>query len=337
MTRRILTIALAVFAFALAASPAQAAKTPHRYSPRHGAKCRKHYRRVKHGRKVFCVRKATKAAPKAPASPLPAAEKVKLHSHLDPTFTRDPMDPFKVTYAYSASATQEVVAAPQTARASAVEETAPLPSGVLSFFSDGKLECAINVGSGISGSECPVTYQALGEHRVTTIYSSGEQSATETEVDNIQPLPTTSTLTTTYTSEVPTEAGVASGLWRVGILEARSAASPPFLAPSIGCGASAASERLDGSGCYQLGASSSYVFVESTGACLTKVYLSKETGDPGVVGGAAEVTAEGLTAAAVSAGTYHLRAVVGGSGGYAISEAITPLQIDPEYEGQSAC
>ena len=177
---------------------ADAAKAPHRYSPKHGAKCRTHYKRVKHRHKAYCVRtRSTRESARHPASVLPVQLDRKLHSHLDPTFTRDPLNPFKVTYAYSASASQE--AAPQLRAVGVAEEPAPLPSGVLSLFSDGKLECAINVGGSATGSECPVGYQTLGSHTVTIIYTSGEQSATETEVEQIDPLATDTTLTVDYT------------------------------------------------------------------------------------------------------------------------------------------
>lgn len=204
--RRILTILLVGLSGVIFTAPAGAAKAPHRYSPHHGSKCRVGYKRVvKHKRhhrtKVFCVKRAMKkkAAPTPPAASAPNAatsEKPKLHSHLDPTFTRDPLNPFKVTYAYSASASQE--ASPQLRAMGVMEEPAPLPSGVLSLFSDGKLECAINVGGNATEGECPVTYQALGQHTVTTIYASGEQSATETETEQIDPLPTTTSLTLSY-------------------------------------------------------------------------------------------------------------------------------------------
>jgi hypothetical protein len=207
---------------------------------------------------------------------------------------------------------------------------------VLSFFSDGVLECAINVGAGVEGSECPVTYKALGEHRVTTIYTTGEASATESEVEDITPLGTETTLAIGYTPETPVEAGVASGLWRVGVLTAQTGASPPGVHSQLGCG-SGAVERLDKTGCYQLAASPSYVFVESTGTCLTKVFISKETGDPGVSGGSLTVTAEGIPASAIEAGMDHLRASVATAGGYAGSEATSSLEFSPAYEAQAPC
>jgi hypothetical protein len=334
MTKKIMTIALAVFALAALAAPALAAKSPHRYSPRHGAKCRKSYRRVKHGRKVYCVRKVVRAVPKSPPPPQATTDAIKLHAHLDPTYTRNPLDPFEVTYAYSASATQQTFA--ESVALGAVE-SAPLPSGVLSFFSDGKLECAVNVGSGIEGSECPVRYSALGSHTVTTIYASGEQSATETETESIAPLATETTLNMSYSPEAPVEAGVASGLWRVGTVSAESGASPSPAHSVIGCGGPAMTERLDGSGCYQLGAATSYVFVETSGTCLTKVYVSKETGEPGMVGGASKVMAEGIPAAAIEGGVDHVRATVTAGAGYAGSEATAALRLDPVYEGQHGC
>jgi hypothetical protein len=115
---------------------------------------------------------------------------------LDPTYTRDPLDPFKVTYEYSASATQSR----QTALIATVEEPAPLPAGVLALYSDGKLECAENVGGAATGGECPVSYSKLGEHKVTTIYASGEESATETEVEDIEPISSSTTLSIAYTA-----------------------------------------------------------------------------------------------------------------------------------------
>lgn len=163
----------------LGAGRTAAAPSPHRYSPKHGH-CKRGYRRVKRHKKVLCIKKRGKAA---------TAEKIKLHAHLDPTYTRDPADPFKVTYAYSASATQEPVAASVSS-----ETPAPLPSGVLALYSDGKLECAVNVGGGFDESACPVTYSALGSHTITTIYSSGEQSATETEVEHIEAIPTSTSV-----------------------------------------------------------------------------------------------------------------------------------------------
>lgn len=187
---RFLTILAALVIFwALAVSPAFAGKSPHRYSPKAGAHCRKHYKRVKHRKRVFCVKRAAKSQ---------RPEDVKLHAHLDPAFTRDPLNPFRVTYAYSASATEESVGRSSAPARASDEAPAQLPSGVLAFYSDGSLECAVNVGGAVMGGECPVTYQALGQHRVTTIYTSGEESATETEIETIDPLSTLTNVTIDY-------------------------------------------------------------------------------------------------------------------------------------------
>jgi hypothetical protein len=40
---------------------------------------------------------------------------------------------------------------------------------------------------------------ALGNHTVSTVYTSGEESATETEVEHVGPLPTTTALEVTFT------------------------------------------------------------------------------------------------------------------------------------------
>jgi hypothetical protein len=168
------------------------------YTPRHGMPCRHGYSKVfkvvkRHGQRRR-VRTCVKHKARFPTTA------TKLHAHLDPTYTRDPLDPFTVTYAYRASATQEVAATASAspATASGTEEPAPLPWGVLALYSDGRLECAINVGGSTTGSDCPVSYQVLGSHTVTTIYSSGEESATETETEVIAPLPTVTTLSLRY-------------------------------------------------------------------------------------------------------------------------------------------
>lgn len=215
MHLRILAPLLAALALLLPA--AASAKAPHRYSPKHGAKCHKGYRRVKHHGHVYCVksRKRHRTAR--------ALEKVKLHAHLDPTYTRNPLDPFEVTYAYSASATQE-----PAARSASVstEEPAPLPKGVLSFYSDGILECSINVGGSATGDECPVDYQALGVHKVTTLYTAGEESATVTETENIGPLMTSVSLSLSYSDLPGGPEQTGPETWRLGTLVVTGSAMP---------------------------------------------------------------------------------------------------------------
>lgn len=289
MRHRILVAALAVLVAAILA-PSASAHSPHRYSPKHGAKCHRTYRRVKHHGHVFCVKRHRKATAMAP-------EKVKLHAHLDPTFTRNPLDPFEVKYAYSASATMAAASA-QVATVSVTEEPAPLPSGVLSLFSDGQLECAINVGSGVEGSECPVSYKALGEHRVTTIYTSGEQSATETEVENIGPLGTETTLSVSY-APLPYVFREQIGTLTV----AAGLATPPGGSPSVElCGAtcSALSHEVP-------------VYGHFFGQTLEWV----------------TVDGEELSLAEVEKGIAHARAHFAGTPGFSPSTAEAAVQFTP--------
>jgi hypothetical protein len=156
----------------------------------------------RHGKTIrlrvpVCVkRKASKTIPKMPPSSPAPQRTIKLHAHLDPSFTRDPTDPFKVTYAYSASATSETLS--DGVALDAPVEPAPLPEGVLQLFSDGNLACAINVGGSTTGGECPIEYSKLGQHTVTTIYASGATSATETQVENVEAIKGTISLSVSY-------------------------------------------------------------------------------------------------------------------------------------------
>jgi hypothetical protein len=125
---------------------------------------------------------------------------VKLHAHLDPSFTRDPTNPFQVTYAYSASATTETINLGADHTQGAPEAT-PLPEGVLNFYSNGVLACSINVGGAAAGGECPVIYAGLGRQTVTTVYLSGELSATETAIEEVSPFTGSIDLTVAYTPD----------------------------------------------------------------------------------------------------------------------------------------
>lgn len=146
--------------------------------------CRKHYvkrsivvTRHAHGhrykvRETVCryvPPKVKKAAPSVP---------VALHAHLAPSFIQSPTNPFAVTYGYSASATV------------GNEPEPSLPAGVLSFYTDGALACAINVGGPVTGGLCSVTYGYTGIHTVTVIYTSGSTSDTEGDVEHIEPFGT---------------------------------------------------------------------------------------------------------------------------------------------------
>jgi hypothetical protein len=189
------------------------------YVPRHGKACHRGYvkkhrvvKRHGHRRRVrVCVKKRGAAPGAFPTS----TRRTLLHARLDPSYTRDPKDPFTVTYQYEGSASAVV-----TREASVTEEPEAPPSGVLALYSDGSLECAVNVGGPLNEAECPVTYLALGEHRVTTVYTAGDQSATTTEIKTIKPLPTTTTLTAQFTPTAPHE--VSTGTYLLGELSAQT-------------------------------------------------------------------------------------------------------------------
>jgi hypothetical protein len=335
MHRKILVAALAVLGVALVASPA-IAKGPHRYSPRHGAKCKKSYRQVKHHGKRFCVKRAAKKK-----ATIPVPERVKLHAHLDPSFTRNPLNPFQVTYAYSASATQESLGA-----VASLVEPAPLPAGVLALYSDGKLECAINVGAGIEGSECPVSYQALGEHRVTTIYSSGEQSATETEVENIGPLATTTTLSVSYepfTRSLDTfgcgegstclieEGWHENGGFEIGILHIHGGVSPFGVAPVSACGSTASCRPLildaSGNASFPVSVIANWIAHEERVVDVGEtIELEPEAIKHVEVGG---ILSE-VPLSEVESGAFYFRVVSPSRAGYIFSEATTPIQFSPQ-------
>jgi hypothetical protein len=120
-------------------------------------------RRVKRGY-VDCVWRAPKAKSLAP---------VKLAVHLDPLFTQSANDPLAVVYTASATAATNGVGGPQ------------LPAGVLDFYSDGALACSTDVGGSATTTTCPVTYAALGQHTVITEYISGTDSASETDIEQV--------------------------------------------------------------------------------------------------------------------------------------------------------
>jgi hypothetical protein len=235
MKRLAIVVAFAVSLVALAAPLAASAKPVHHKVTPKVVKCKTGYKRVpkvikKHGKPVVVHRcKKKKTAPKvttpAPASTTaPAAAKSSgriPHSHLDPTFTQNPLNPFSTTWFYSASATEEIT----EGNGSTHTVSAPLPEGTLSFFVNGSLECAINVGPGNESSYCDVTLKALGPQRVTTTYGSGTLSSTTTEIDNVGPLPATGGLTYAY-EQFATGVSTVNGL-RIGTLHIHDAVNPP--------------------------------------------------------------------------------------------------------------
>ena len=212
MPKRIVLIAIAV-SLSLAGT-AQAKqdvlKHPkHQHCKTHYVRKVEHVKKRKHGRLVkitetVCVYVTPKTSAKAvpttsPVATVPARA-LQLKAHLDPSFTRNPSNPFAVTYDYSASASFETADLAQV-------EPAPLPEGILQLFSDGTLACSINVGGATTSGECPVTYPKLGEHTVVTTYTSGSTSATETNAETIEPFTTTTTLTVSAPEECGEETG----------------------------------------------------------------------------------------------------------------------------------
>lgn len=97
--------------------------------------------------------------------------------HLDPTFTQDATNQLKVTYELSADAV-----AGNGARSG-------LASGILDFYSDGLLRCSFAVTESDNSGTCTVTYKKFGLHTVITEYLSGTNSATETDQEDIEPVP----------------------------------------------------------------------------------------------------------------------------------------------------
>lgn len=128
---------------------------------------------------------------KCHAQPLRAARIVRLSAWLGSP-AREPLDPFRVTYPHGASATS------QLASLGGEPAPEPTPPGVLALYVDGILECAENVNIANPDATCPVDYDALGTHKVTTIYTSGSESAADTMVHDVEPLATETALDLGY-------------------------------------------------------------------------------------------------------------------------------------------
>lgn len=128
----------------------------------------------------------------AKPAPQQGSRMMRLAAHIG-TPKRHLDNPFAVTYPYSASATEQVAA-----RGGETEEPVPPPKGVLALYIDGVLECAMNTEGVVAGDECPHVYGKLGQHRVTAIYTAGSESAVDTTLHNVDPLPTEIALSVTY-------------------------------------------------------------------------------------------------------------------------------------------
>lgn len=186
-------------------------------------KCKRGFHHVKrHGKRV-CVKRGRIKVPRT----------VRLQAHLSPTVKRNLLNPYEVTYDMSASATAE-----QTEATNTVSEPTTPPEGVLALYSDGILECAVNVGPQTVGDECPVVYDELGTHRVTTIYTAGTVSATDTRLQQIDPIATSTTLSSAYEpttfvfpddghSPEPGYYDWGKHAWRIGTLTLTPAVSVP--------------------------------------------------------------------------------------------------------------
>lgn len=231
--KTVLSVAVAVLVMSALPAAAMAAtggtRRPHRverYVPRHDARCRRDYRRVRvrvrerrrirvHGdrryrlvtvRRVECVRRRTikRSRPTAPVSaPAPT---IQYSTSVDPSFAQSATNPLAVTYSYSADATQSV-----GGQVTNLASTGQLPAGVLEFYSSDPPEssgealiCSINVGGAVTGGTCPVTYSSTGVKTVTTTYIPDASSAvTETDAVNVEPYGTTTTESVASDPAVP--------------------------------------------------------------------------------------------------------------------------------------
>lgn len=254
---------------------------------------------------------------------------------------RQPLDPFLVTY-------------PQEAQ----DTTSADPRGVLTLYVDGLLECAENVSGERAASTCPVDYDRLGSYRVTTIYTSGSESAADSMVHEVGPLPTSTSLSATF-NEFPspqeaTGPGVQGGWFWLGDLTLQWSADPITVSAFVGCADPPIETygRLTASGCYQpngqlVGDRGDSLHVYANGGC-------EQIGGPPIDDGPLEFqgTLDHLrimerpphttdpnvtwpTVGEVAAGTYHLRASVEAgpmtNAGYLPSEARVPLQFSPQW------
>ncbi len=117
-----------------------------------------------------------------------ASKTIRLSAHLGKSPLRNLFDPFKATYDYGASSSvqQRGVEEPQST------------AGVLALYVDGVLECAQNVNEANPSAECPVKHDELGTYRVTTIYTAGNESATDSMLYKLEPIPTSVSLSVSY-------------------------------------------------------------------------------------------------------------------------------------------
>lgn len=336
MGRARLFILLSAFAFlastiAMPAGAATPPQGPKSYVPKKGKPCKRGYKAKKRHRKRVCVKRRRQKQVGGDAGVL--RFRVKFDSVI-----RDPLNPFRVTYSFSASATR-AFASPALRE---VPET--LPPGVISFFSDGSLKCALNVGGASAGGQCPVLYSALGDHVVTLVYSSGEASVSETRAESIAPLATSTALATAFRPD-PTslEVGIS------GYLDVVGSVSPTGTA-MVGCLGGDSPACIDfipsffGGGCcghtgYQMPLSGTRTFTvrfrdARFGVCFNQPVweINAEDSDGNTLGfeGNRRWAVFENVAATLAGGTRHLLARSAVGNGYVPSTAIAPVRFVPQ-------
>jgi hypothetical protein len=336
-------IVLSFLGLAVFTAPVRAGRSPHRYVPGRGAKCKKGYRRQRHGKKVFCVeqdvrKKATKGAPAtSPSTPAPSTtptgpltSRITLRARLDPTYVQNPLSPYEVTYAFSAAATQQSFAGAVPVGG---ETPGPLPSGSLTLSSDGKQKCSVAVGSTIAGSHCTVLYDfELGHHTIAVTYTGGGETVTETVEEDLRPVPTKPILAARYWGYSQPLA-IEPGVWRIGTLyiELGSVPSPgPYV--ELSCEQYGGGFEIGRDDCIQLETAAAThppaVYATATGSCseptIDALSLSyPEWPEP-------QFRGPPMTPADIEAGAFHVRAFIWAYGGYAASEATAQVQFKPE-------
>lgn len=118
--------------------------------------------------------------------------KISYKATVDPTFVQDPTNPLQVTYTYDADAVE--VANGNTENLGQIGQ---LPAGILNFYSQGTLECSMNVGGAVYSGTCTVTYPNTGTYTVETQYiPNGVTAVLETDQETIEPFSTTVDLAT---------------------------------------------------------------------------------------------------------------------------------------------
>lgn len=176
--------AVALATFALPSSIAWGATNHATYALGHAKHCKVGFvkqtlRHKVHGKSlkyIACVYAPVKKSGRALASSSTTTGTAR--ASIDPTYTQDPDNPLKVTFIYFAGVAD-----------------GPLPNGVLALHwgptrQSKTLACSDNVGvkHGTSADPllCTITFAAYGTEYVTTTYTSGTDSATQTDREDIQ-------------------------------------------------------------------------------------------------------------------------------------------------------